>query len=351
MTKYKIRTNGRGNAWPILLGKTHKLYNIKNVEDYANASFSIIKYNISESIIEKELLIDAGHGAIQYLLKHNNRIPEAIVLTHPHIDHSLSIDWIVQSYYKSTKTKYPLYASKMCWDLNLQFFPHLKNIVNFKEILPGKQIVITELDDLKLTFYPVFHGESALGAGMLYFEFPEYNNFKKVLFTGDLLCPLLRKDDYETLKNCDIVYADSNNRFPYPNSNHWSLSFNDKNNIFGNWQKAKLRLSYLIRPNLPVKFNKHIHNYFEQIIKEDKELCFSVLEFANKINAKNVNLIHYSGSEDKKHYKKEILTEKKLAKWTNIQAKKQNIKSKFFVPKVSDIFVCRNNSKIFSKNQ
>ena len=338
MSKYKIRTNGRGNAWPILLGETHNLYDINNVDDYANASFSIIKYNNSESEIEKELLIDAGHGAIQYLLKNNNRIPDAIALTHPHIDHSLSVDWIVQSYYKTTKKKYPLYASKMCWDLSLQFFPHLKNLVNFKEILLGKQIIINELDDLKLTFYPVFHGESALGAGMLYFEFPEYNSFNKALFTGDLLCPLLRKKDYETLNNCDVIYADSNNRFPYPNSNHWSVSSDDKNNIFRNWKKAKLRLSYLIRPNLPVKFNKHIHNYFEQIIKEDEKLCFSIFEFANKINAKNINLIHYSGYEDKKHYKKEILTEIELTKWTNKKAQKQNINCKLFVPKVGDTF-------------
>ena len=223
MSKYKIRTNGRGNAWPIILGKTHPLYDINNVDDYANSSFSIIKYNKQETIIEKELLVDAGHGVIQYLLKHNNRIPEAVVLTHPHIDHSLSLDWIAQSFFKTTNKKYPLYASKMCWDLSLQFFPHLKNIVQFKELLPGKQITIEELTDLKLTFYPVFHGESALGAGMLYFELPENNSFRNAIFTGDLLCPLLRKKDYEVLQGCEVVYADANNRYPYPNSNHWSI--------------------------------------------------------------------------------------------------------------------------------
>jgi len=338
MSKYKIRTNGRGNAWPIILSKTHNLYDINNVEDYANASFSILKYNNSESAVEKELLIDAGHGAIQYLLKHNNRIPDAIALTHPHIDHTLSVDWIVQSYYKTTKKKYPIYASKMCWDLSLQFYPHLKNFVNFKEILPGKQTIIEELDDLKLTFFPVFHGESALGAGMLYFEFPDYNSFKKALFTGDVLCPLLRKTDYETLMDCDVVYADANNRFPYPNSNHWSVCDDDKNNLLESWQKTKAKLSYLIRPNLPVKFNKTTHNYFEQILNKNSNLCFSVLDFAKKTNAKNINLIHYSGSEDKKHYNKEILNEKELANWANKKSKEKNIKTKFIVPEISNVF-------------
>ncbi len=45
--KNYLRINGRGNAWPIFLEKSHKFYDINNQNDYANASFSIIfeEYN------------------------------------------------------------------------------------------------------------------------------------------------------------------------------------------------------------------------------------------------------------------------------------------------------------------
>ena len=77
-----IRTNGRGNAWPIQLGLDHPFYK-KTYEDIANASFSVIKSNsdkITKSSIEWELLIDEGHGAIQHLITNENRIPEALTL-------------------------------------------------------------------------------------------------------------------------------------------------------------------------------------------------------------------------------------------------------------------------------
>ena len=128
MSNVFIRVNGRGNAWPIPLGEEHPFYSSENIEDYANASFSIIGTEedlIKNDNINWEILIDAGHGTIQYLLKHENRIPEAIVLTHSHIDHTLSIDWIIQSYYQlnNRKKRYPIYASKLCWDNTFKSFP------------------------------------------------------------------------------------------------------------------------------------------------------------------------------------------------------------------------------------
>ena len=42
----QVRINGRGNAWPIVLGQDHPFYDRTNIQDLANASASIIKSNI-----------------------------------------------------------------------------------------------------------------------------------------------------------------------------------------------------------------------------------------------------------------------------------------------------------------
>lgn len=62
MSKIKVRVNGRGNAWPVVLGQEHPFYNRQNYQDLANTSFSIIKSDINEpneKEIEWDLLIDA----------------------------------------------------------------------------------------------------------------------------------------------------------------------------------------------------------------------------------------------------------------------------------------------------
>jgi len=348
MSEIIIRTNGRGNAWPVLLGQQHPFYDTTKPEDLANASFSVIKRNCNSKAIEKEILIDAGHGTIPFLMKHQNRIPEAIVLTHPHIDHTLSLDWIAQSHFRLHGTKFPVYASKMCWDLTLQFFPQLEKIVELKELLPGEMRTIEEFTDLEITFYPVFHGESALGAGMIYIKH-QYNSIvHKALFTGDVLCPLLRKMDYQELLGCQVVYIDSNNRFPYPKSNHWSIAKLENNGkteskYFIDWLNEKGNiLNWLIGPNLPIEFNETIHRYFEIFLNEqmaNKSLSYNVFDFVQKIDAKLVNLIHYSGREDKVYNESETLDDTGLKNWANELANQMSLKSNFRTPKVGDEFI------------
>lgn len=345
MQELYIRTNGRGNAWPIPLGQDHPFYDKQNSHDLANASYSIIKRTKHQ--IEAEILIDAGHGIIPFLLQNSNRIPEALVLTHPHIDHTLSIDWLAQSYFKLTRQKYPVYASKLCWDRALMAFPQLEKIVEFKELLPANEHYIKEFKHLSVTFYPVFHGESAPGAGMLFFKYRK-KSVSKALFTGDLLCPLLRTADYEELLDCKVIYVDSNNRFPYPKSNHWSVAKPEHfkqptSKYFYDWYSEKGKnLLWMTRPNTPIEFNPLIHNYFNDFIAEQNiinDIPFNVFDFAEKIQAENVNLIHYSGAQDKNYYGDKILNERELAEWANASAKNIGLITKFNVPKVGDEFV------------
>ena len=348
MAEIIIRTNGRGNAWPVLLGQQHPYYKNTSTDDLSNASFSVIKREEQSKEIEKELLIDAGHGTIQFLLKNQNRIPDAVVLTHPHIDHTLSLDWLAQSHFRSKGMKYPVYASRLCWDLCLQFFPQLGRVVDFKELFPGKSFTIQEFPDIELCFYPVFHGESALGAGMIYIKHLYKSKTFKALFTGDVLCPLFRQQDYVEISDCDVVYADSNNRFPYPKSNHWSIASLEnmgikESDFFKDWMNEKGRFfSWLIRPNLPIEFNENIHGYFENFLNDQlnhNNMTFTVINFVQKIRAKNVNLIHYSGREDKVYNDSGTLDEISLEKWVSELANHLGLKSNFYTPKVGDEFI------------
>ena len=397
MKNVYIRVNGRGNAWPIPLGQEHPFYSRNNIEDYANTSFSIIntngnKINLSESAsggpdsvisykkihnhnINWENLIDAGHGIVQYLIKHNNRLPEAIILTHPHIDHTLSMDWIIQSYYRyNNKKQYPVYASKLCWELVVQSFPHLKNMVKFNELKYGIPLKIKEAPNLKVIPFPVFHGENVPGATMLTFEYEDENLQKhKAIFSGDLLCPLLRNSDYQLLADAKVLFVDANNRFPYPGCNHWSIisepsekQGRERTNFLAQWKK-NLNLSYLIAPHSTsrqtattmgegqasgqtVKQNKATHPYFAEFLKEqsafayasadknENKLCLSVLDFVKNISPQNTMLVHYSGSEDLKYYNKEQLSETELLEWTIQQAKNNNISYKFHIPQAGNLF-------------
>ena len=96
-----IRLNGRSNAWPVFIGNNHPFYSLNDPDDLGNVSYSIIGSKTSEldlKQIEWEILVDAGNNTASYIIRNENRIPEAIILTHPHLDHTVGIDWIAESH-------------------------------------------------------------------------------------------------------------------------------------------------------------------------------------------------------------------------------------------------------------
>jgi ribonuclease BN (tRNA processing enzyme) len=134
-----IRVNGRGNAWPVFLGSSSEFYDAGNSEDLSNASFSIINYFESKNDPAKinwEVLIDAGNHTVPFLIQHGNRIPNAVLLTHGHMDHTLGLDWVAQSrYYLSDKReKLSVYATFQVWKFVVQSYPHLQKIITFKSL-------------------------------------------------------------------------------------------------------------------------------------------------------------------------------------------------------------------------
>ena len=350
-SKYYIRTNGRANAWPIFLGSEHPFYSKTNPDDLSNASFSIIKSdtdNFSSKTVRWEVLVDAGNNTVSYLIRNENMIPDAVVLTHAHMDHSLGVEWISQSYYYKydKKRKYPLYATNPCWEFVKQSYPHLENIIDFKELKPGISTKIDEVDNLQVTPFPVFHGSAAFGASMLVFEVLDNQIHSKVVFTGDMLCPLLREKDYKYIKESEVIYIDCNNRFSYPESNHGSLittvpGGKSESNFLTEWKK-RIYHSHLIAPHLERKYDIAKHSYFDEFLSDNSDLMkipFSIVDLVKKTNIAKVNLVHYSGYEDKKFYNQDIVDDKTLENFANENALSLKLSSNFSVPKVGDVHV------------
>ncbi|MFC2137075.1 MBL fold metallo-hydrolase [Bacteroidota bacterium] len=317
MSRLHIRVFGTGNAWPILIGSEHRFYDRHNPGDLANTAFSIFETNKKKNIIW-EVIIDAGHGVPQHILNDYNRIPEAIVLTHSHLDHTAGLDWIVQSHYRINKSHpFPIYCTKLCWDYLINSFPHLNGLMEHIELIPSITTNIKEVDGLNITPFPVYHGPNSKGAILILAEL-EQN--KKIIFTGDILCPLMRKTDYKKLKNPDFLFADANNRYPYPNSNHWSIlpGFINENEDFLTKWKSKINISYLTKPHTYNNSDKIISNYIDEFISEQYQnfdVPISILDFAKLVQPKKIGFVHYSGLEDHTYYDQRILTKIELLEW------------------------------------
>ncbi len=338
MSQVQLRINGRGNAWPVILGQEHPFYNRSDYQDLANASCSILQYkenNSGQKSIEWELIIDVGHGTVQYLLQNENRIPEAIFLTHSHIDHILGIDWIIQSYYKTYQKPYPVYATILAWKKTMAAFPHLETMVKFCELKPFTSTVVKEVSGVQVTAYPVYHGQAAEGAAMLLFE----TNNKKILITGDILCPLLRKNDFNDLSNIDLLVTDANNRFPYPGSNHWSIVKEKENKesdfLFDFTQQISLGtiLSPHIKTFPPISYANCFDYFFDQKVAI-RDFIFDIISFVKKVNPEKIAFVHYSGTEDEKYYQQPILNPSELKSWIIKEFCNHRIESSVIVPYV-----------------
>ena len=346
-----IRVNGRGSAWPVFIGNNHPFYSMNDPDDLGNASFSIFGSPADEFSFEKiewSILIDAGHNIPSYIIRNENRIPDTIILTHPHIDHTLGLDWIIESYnYKHHKQKkYPLYATSPCWEIVRKTYYPLNNIVEFKELVPGEPVDISEVPGARVTALPVYHGEKGLGASMLVFEFSGEDDISETAaFSGDMLCPLFRRIDYHVLSLAKVLYVDCNNRFPYPLSTHGSLTAKDP--VTGSMNQSlidfieHITFPELMAPHLQHPHNPHIQKHLNEVLKENPnpgELPFSVIDLLRRAPVPLVNLVHYGGREDELFNGQSMLTDIELETWANSEAEKEMIESEFVVPKAGNLF-------------
>ena len=334
----KIHVHGRGNAWPVPLGQVHPFYDRCDYRDLANAAFSL---EISDSdVLMGEVLVDAGHGTIQSLIAGANRIPHCICLTHGHMDHTLSVDWVVQSFWRQHQgeKKYPIYASKPVFRFLIQSYPHLEGLVDFIELYPGVPTKLKVEGDFFLTGYPVYHGPAAMGASMLLFE----HNGKRILFTGDLFSPLLREEDYRKLHGVDTMVVDCNNRFPWPRTNHWSFAGHPD---FPEERSEALKTflndnhpEHFTAPHLKEGSSRKTELYLDQVMQEWSmtDQPFTILEFVKRLDPGRVFLVHYSGAEDQIYYSEPQLSEEQLIHWVKETAKALRVRSEFIIPRAGE---------------
>jgi hypothetical protein len=257
------------------------------------------------------------------------------------MDHTLSVDWIVQSHWRryDKKRSYPIYASRPVSEFFLQSYPHLTGQVEFRILEFGKQICLEEDLSVQLTAFPAYHGQGAPGASMLLFEVAE----RKVLFTGDLLTPLLRKEDNQILQDLDLLVVDTNNRFPWPRTNHWSFAGDadhpmERNEVLKVFYRA-LGWDQIVQPYQLSRTDSVNRDYFRQVGEEwslaDQPL--SILEFLRFTEPRRVLPVHYSGAEDLKYHQKAILSPKELSHWIRTESGQAGLNSGFDFPAVGDI--------------
>ena len=342
VSDYYLKINGRGNAWPVLLERDHPFYDRHNPKDLLNASYSILKRN-QKGHIENEILIDAGYGIIQELLATSNRVPEALIITHPHPDHIVSLDWLARCYmvkYRKKK-KLPVYCSQNCFDRILQTFPHLEKAMEHRLLLPGRQEDCKENPDVTITGYPVYHGQTASGAMMILIEIFKR---KRILITGDILFPLLRNRDLSRLQSVDYMISDASNRYPYPASNHWSIVPNDPDSLKESSYIASFRKSLdpqIIRaPHSSFAERMTMDGYFGEVIRElsPETVPLSITQFTPVILPRYLILVHYSGEDDLKHHGERILTHKEFRLWLDKTVENKTTGSEFILPAAGDEF-------------
>ena len=337
--KLQLVVHGRGNAWPVPLGETHPFYDRGDPLDLSNAAFSLV--SSKSGAITADVLVDAGHGTIQSLITGSNRIPDCICLTHGHMDHTLSVDWVVQSYWRrhNKERRYPIYSTLPVYQFLTQSYPHLEALVDYRELEYGVSIPLEQSGPLSLTAFPVYHGQSAFGASMLLFETED----QRVLFTGDLLSPLLRKEDYKRLIGVDLLVVDTNNRFPWPRTNHWSFAGHpehpmERSEALESFLK-ELKWEEMTAPHKLATSGRCNRDYFNELREEwyIPDQAFTLLEFLQKVEPARVMPVHYSGAEDLKYYSKAILTPGELSSWIRKTSLSAGLRSNFTVPGPGDV--------------
>jgi len=381
MNKQVLKIHGRANAWPVLLGQEHPFYKRDDYRDLANASYSLRMQNDKGQ--EVELLVDAGHGTIQSLLGDRNQIPHGICLTHGHMDHILGVDWVVQSHRRTRQgtNPYPLYASAPVQAALLNNYPYLEDHIFFLPLIPGAPrplntlIGKARLEEAQLTAYPVYHGSYARGASMLLFRLGQ----KRVLFTGDLITPLLRNSDRKALTGVDLMVVDCNNRFSWPRTNHWSFAglpdhalkrspglqaylehMTPEDFMEPHLDEAARTRAYLdeaartrayqdeaartrayqdeaARTRAYLDEAARTRAYLDELVADWAQdpgwqgQPFSILEFCQLYQPRKVILVHYSGAEDVKHHGQPQLSAPQLEEWAQGVAREAGISSTFMV--------------------
>lgn len=185
----EVKVLGTSNAWgpnPFLPEPpgpmTGRLSNGTSVE--------IRKYRTSllvTSADKKKILVDCGPDFLHQVreFKEDIDIPDAVLLTHSHLDHIGGLDDL--SLYRHIRP-IPTYATAVCWDtvVNERGFGYLVGRVVAQRILFRGQFANSfYIGSVRVTPFPVEHSPFAPGAVGYVFQETGDADQKCVLYTGD----------------------------------------------------------------------------------------------------------------------------------------------------------------------
>lgn len=345
MMRVIIRVNGRGNAWPLELGASgarHRSHKCSTFE-YANTSLSILGYASKDDVEPTwEVLFDVGQGVVPFLIQNGNRLPDAVLISHPHYDHVAGLDWLGASHRRNRRdqAKLPIFATTPCWGEVAGRFPWLNADFTITDLVFRQKTDIAVVPGLSVTAFPVFHGAFAPGACLMLLEYTEGSSRAKAILSGDLLTPLVEPSDYDLLSGAAVAYVDTNTRFPSPRTGHWSLtekvskSASDPNPLktwFGQQD-----IDRLLSVHKGAQGFEALCESFKSSVNSLHELCWSIDTFVKWAEPQSVALVHYSGYEDAKEHNEVILTDTELLDWASSEACSKTI---WRVPRVADEFV------------
>jgi len=193
-------------------------------------------------------------------------------------------------------------------------FGWLERGIDFHPLPLGIAVELDTARGMRVTALPVFHGDYAAGACMPFVELvPNQPGEKpaRLLFSGDLLVPLLPDKHLAFLAGADVVFVDANTRFPWPRSNHWSLTRGKFGQALVEWSRGD-DIDSLLSPHAG---DKSAGEFFAGFRKGRTDLFWTIEDFVGAIAPSNVCLVHYSGYEDREHHGEDILTDELLLDW------------------------------------
>jgi hypothetical protein len=92
-------------------------------------------------------------------------------------------------------------------------------------------------------------------------------------------------------------------------------------------------------PQLLSDRGSHNQDYFSDLKAEwsIENQPFTILEFLKEIRPKRVVLVHYSGTEDARYHRQDILNSDQLQDWAQQTTEQAGISSRIIVPRAGDV--------------
>lgn len=315
-------STGVRNAFLLELGADNALHRALRSNPYHCANSSVLLRLWDAGSIIWQVLVDCGQGLAPMLIHLGNRLPDAVVITHPHFDHFVGLDHLEMSFHRHAGggKRLPLIATEPCYERMLTTLGHIKKYVDFRPIWPRSPYRVPEAPGLVVTPYPVFHGGHAPGASLLEFRMGE----RKIIASGDPLTPLLTAADVQQLTTPDLLIVDANTRFPSPTTGHWSIvgyGPSDPRGLPGDGEAlhSEALRDWVDQHTLADLVTQYSPALPSQGLRKEA-LLYSVMDFVSRVQPKAVGHIHYSGFEDTRDYRMPILNPSELLSWVTEQA-------------------------------